>query len=185
MTIPQETILPVHSERIMAGGHDLDRYIRELVKKLTEDYQSLAQGVNGELRNDQDTGIRAYTPTISGSTAAGAGTYTHQNGWVFRQGLLVDVWFDIRWSAHTGTGNLLVDLPYLVAQNSQEPWVCAVAAQNITFTDYLTGNALSNTRTLEILDNRSGTTWANIAITNADTTLRGHVRYVGQQIERT
>lgn len=184
MTIPDSTILPIFG-RGSTTGTSVDIYLRELVKKLEENYETVATGLNGELRNDQQDGIRAFTPTVSGASSAGSGTYTHQNGWVFRQGRIIDFWFDIRWSAHTGTGNLLVDLPYLVTLNAQNPWVCAVAAQNLTFSGYLIGSAISDTRTMEILDVQSGTTLANIAITNADTTIRGHVRYVGQRIERS
>lgn len=54
-----------------------------------------------------------FTPTVSGDGTAGAGTYTTQVGRYTKIGHRV--FFDIRvgWSAHTGTGNLLIsNLPF-------------------------------------------------------------------------
>jgi len=184
MTIPSTTILPLHSERIKEGGEELDKYLRELIFSLQRQYEDVAQAVNGDIRSNVDVGSKQYTPTVSGGTLAGTGTYTHQIGWVLRQGILVDVWFDVRWSAHTGTGVLEVDLPYECIESAQNPFICAISAQNITFSGYLTGNIDPGTRNLQIYDNRSGTTFNNITVPNTDTTIRGHCRYVGREIER-
>jgi len=54
-----------------------------------------------------------FTPTIIGSTAAGVGTYSAQVGQYTKIG--DRVFFNIRlvWSAHTGTGNMLIaGLPF-------------------------------------------------------------------------
>jgi hypothetical protein len=185
MTIPSTTILPLHSERIKQGGDELDKYLRELVTTLQKQYEEVAQGINGDFRSNFDEDSKKYTPTVSGSTSDGSGTYTHQIGWVHRRGVLVDYWFDIRWSAHTGTGDLEVDLPYLSIETEQYPFVCHVSVQNITFSGYLTGTIDPGTRKLQIYDNVSGTTFNNIALTNSDTTIRGHLRYVAQTIERS
>ena len=50
----------------------------------------------------------AFTPTIEGSTAAGAGTYTTQSGIYLQIGSFVQVHMTIVWTAHTGTGNMLI-----------------------------------------------------------------------------
>ena len=49
-----------------------------------------------------------FTPTIQGSSTAGTGTYSHQIGVYTKIGNLVttNVW--INWSAHTGTGDMLL-----------------------------------------------------------------------------
>ncbi len=184
MTIPSTTILPLHSERIKEGGEELDKYLRELIFSLQRQYEDVAQAVNGDIRSDVDIGSRQYIPTVSGSSTEGSGTYDHQVGWVLRQGLLVDYWFDIKWTAHTGTGNLIVDLPYLSIESEQNPFVCVISAENIAFSGYLTGTVDPGTRELQIYDNRSGTTFNNIALPSA-ATLRGHLRYVGREIERS
>ena len=56
-----------------------------------------------------------WTPTISGTTVAGAGTYTTQFGRYTRIGNLIYITAQIVWTAHTGTGNILVTaLPFTV-----------------------------------------------------------------------
>jgi hypothetical protein len=54
-----------------------------------------------------------FTPTISGSTSAGTGTYSFQVGRYTKIGkrVFVDIYVD--WVAHTGTGNLrITNLPF-------------------------------------------------------------------------
>jgi len=57
----------------------------------------------------------AFTPTISGTTVAGVGTYTTQVGFYTRIGNQVFVTANVVWTAHTGTGNMLLTaLPFTV-----------------------------------------------------------------------
>ena len=49
-----------------------------------------------------------FTPTIQGSSTAGTGTYSHQIGVYTKIGNLVTINVWINWSAHTGTGDLLL-----------------------------------------------------------------------------
>ncbi len=184
MTLPTSNILPLHSGKIRAGGAGLERYFRDLVFTLQDQYQQIAFAVNGEIRNNAEQGNQQYIPTISGTTTAGEGTYTRQIGWVLRQGLLTDVWFDISWSAHTGTGSLSVDMPYLSALGSGNPFIGTMNTQTITFSGYVVGVMLTDSRTMTLIDSISGATDANIAMLGA-ASLRGHIRYVGQAIERS
>ena len=54
----------------------------------------------------QTTGT--FVPVVAGSTVAGVGTYTAQNGKYTVTGGVVHVEVTVAWSAHTGTGNLQV-----------------------------------------------------------------------------
>jgi len=184
LTIPEKIIFPEYPEAGNENPQAVNDYNRQMVRTLTSSYEEIATAVNGDIRNDQDTDSRQYVPTISGGTAVGIGTYTHQTGWVFRQGIIIDVWFDIRWSAHTGTGTLLVNLPYLSALSDNFPFVGSIQAANITFSGYLTVDVIPNSRTASVRDIISGAGISDISITNADTTIRGHLKYVGQAIER-
>lgn len=57
----------------------------------------------------------SFTPTISGSTTAGVGTYTTQVGRYTKIGKLVFIETNLTWTAHTGTGNMLLTaLPFTV-----------------------------------------------------------------------
>lgn len=61
----------------------------------------------------------AWTPVASGATGAGSGTYANQMG-IYRVVMgRVTGTVNIAWSAHTGTGQLLVSLP--VSPNTLEP----------------------------------------------------------------
>lgn len=50
--------------------------------------------------------LQEFTPTIVGTSAAGAGTYTKQQGYYQRIGHLIFVKGYLTWTAHTGTGNM-------------------------------------------------------------------------------
>lgn len=54
-----------------------------------------------------------WTPVISGTSTAGAGTYSQQFGWYTLLGNILHYGGTLVWSAHTGTGNVtLAGLPY-------------------------------------------------------------------------
>jgi hypothetical protein len=59
---------------------------------------------NANTLDDYEEGT--FTPTISGSTSAGAGSYDVQQGTYTKIGNLVTLNVRMAWSAHTGTGNL-------------------------------------------------------------------------------
>jgi hypothetical protein len=64
-----------------------------------------------ELLDDYEEGT--FIPTIVGTTAAGTGTYSEQNGYYTKVGNRVFVNITLVWSAHTGTGNMRVSgLPF-------------------------------------------------------------------------
>lgn len=69
-----------------------------------------------------------FTPSISGTTIAGVGTYTAQYGVYTKVGNIVNFELDCSWSAHTGTGNIQVNgFPYASANANpiSASWVWA------------------------------------------------------------
>jgi hypothetical protein len=80
-----------------------------------------------------------FTPTIEGSTGAGTGTYTKQQGWYTRIGKLVFIAVDIGWSAHDGTGNIvLAGLPYAsLSSGDTSPFAFFVRPTSLTFSNDL------------------------------------------------
>jgi hypothetical protein len=65
----------------------------------------------GNVLNDYEEGT--FTPVIVGTTAAGVGTYTSQVGRYTKVGRLVSAQIYLNWTAHTGTGNMLISgLPF-------------------------------------------------------------------------
>lgn len=73
-----------------------------------------------------------WTPVVAGSTGAGVGTYVKQHGVYSRVGNMIFFTFDLQWSAHTGTGNMLITgFPKQFAlANTNYPYLAYV--ENIT-----------------------------------------------------
>ena len=76
-----------------------DKELNTLYKEIVDPLQ----GIVGE-----------WTPRIIGSTTEGVGTYTHAYGTSLCYGQVVDIWFDIFWTVHTGTGFMRISLPMTV-----------------------------------------------------------------------
>ena len=189
MSIPETTILPMNSDRIQKGGKDLDRYIRDLVLKLQNNYSDVAEAINGQFRRDTDIGNHQWKPVIKDSvTDTTTFNYTHQTGWVLRQGVLVDVWFDVQWGSESGTigGNMILELPYQVAITNNKPFVGVLQSSVFTYTGGTEAviNAVSDTFTAEIWNVGDTFTTANQASVAAGH-LIGNIRYVGKGIERS
>jgi hypothetical protein len=74
-----------------------------------------------------------FTPTAVGTTTAGVGTYSQQQGSATIVGNRCLFQLYLSWSAHTGTGNLRIsDLPAAAATSK---WAaCAVWSNNLTLT---------------------------------------------------
>lgn len=171
MTLPTNIILPLQD--------DADTHEKELVFSLQGMYEDIVLNVNGDTKQ--------FTPTVSGTTAEGTGNYVHQTGWYLRQGIMVDLWFDVQWSSHTGTGNLFLNLPYKVfnASTTDKPFVGVLQPDTVTFATGTAAviNAISSTFRGEIWEYGSGIASVNIAIAGTGQ-LIGHIRYVGTQFER-
>jgi hypothetical protein len=98
------------------------------------DFSAVSSGTgtpSSNLLDDYEEG--SFTPTVSGSTSAGTGTYSIQVGRYTKIGDLVHVQAFLSWSAHTGTGNLrLTDLPFLALNQSN-----VVSAASISYVNNL------------------------------------------------
>lgn len=179
MTLPTDIILPL--PRDYQDALNPDAYSNDLVFDLQNMYEQLANQINGTIRNYADVDSSQWIPTISGTTGVGATTYVSQVGWVFRQGIITDVWFDIEWSATTATGNLFIDLPYIVTKSNQKPFVGVLQPSAIPYgaghTD-LVCNAIPSTYRLEIWATGTATPTVNVGVA-ASGQLIGHCRYIG------
>jgi len=179
MTLPTDIILPQPKD--YKGAEGSADMLNDLIFDLQNMYEQLANQINGTIRNYADVDQSQWVPTINGSTGAGATTYTQQIGWVFRQGIVTDVWFDIAWSATTASGNLFIDLPYIVTKSNQKPFVGVLQPSSIAYgagkTD-LVCNAIPSTFRLEIWTTGSAVATSNLAVVGSGQ-LIGHCRYIG------
>lgn len=178
MTLPTDIILPLRPEQIKSQDPDqLELYIRDLINSLTDMYQDIVGNVNGSTRQ--------FTPVVKGATTSGTGTYTSQVGWYLRQGLMVDVWFDVVWTAHTGTGSAYVQLPYKVANSAIDPFAGTLGTATLALTAGYTATfcvAVPNTFQCNAIQYGSAVPMLNINVPAAGRFL-GHVRYIGQEFE--
>lgn len=75
-----------------------------------------------------------FTPVVVGSDTAGIGTYTFSSGVYTKVGNLVTFSLRLSWTAHTGTGSMLISgLPFAPAYDSS----CAITVGTLTFTGFL------------------------------------------------
>lgn len=189
MTIPSTTILPLHSERIQEGGKALDQYLRELIFSLQRQYEEMAQAINGDIKRSVDEGSQKWEPLLkdSGDTTL-TFIYDHQIGIVLRKGLIVDVFFDIKWTGCSGipSGNMYIELPYKVSKSEGKPFIGVLQPSIFAYTggtDCVI-NAIPDTYHGEIWNTGNGFVTANQLSTTVGH-LIGNLRYVGQQTERS
>lgn len=112
-----------------------------------------------------------FTPTITGSTVSGAGTYTTQLGAYYVIGKLVFFEVTLVWTAHTGTGNMRISgLPYTSANNGISV-PCTPAWSNITLAaagNKLLASISPNTSIVSLFEIGSGAI-ANLPMDTAGT----------------
>ena len=190
MTIPDTTILPYPPKG--AFNEAQSDYLKLLLDKTQESYNQTSEGINGFFKVSTEVADGYdWVPVLKGVSTEGVGTYTRQNGWAYRQGLLVDIFFDIEWTAHTGTGAAYVELPYKVAKaidstTPQSPFVGSLITSGISFTGGYTAaatQAMSDTFNCELRQYGSGVSFANIQVP-ASGRIMGAIRYVGQFFEQ-
>jgi hypothetical protein len=109
-----------------------------------------------------------WTPTIIGTTTAGVGTYTTQVGLYIRLGNLVYISGDVVWTAHTGTGNMVIGgLPFTVRNTANYFPQCSIAYNNVTTPGGIVGSSsqfLINTTRIEPLGLRNNNTQNSFAL---------------------
>lgn len=76
-------------------------------------------GVNTQRREGGVIVPVTFTPTVDGTTTVGAGTYTSQVGTYTRDGNMVTFGINVGWSAHTGTGSMVINIPFTGANRVQ------------------------------------------------------------------
>lgn len=75
-----------------------------------------------------------FTPVIEGTTTAGVGTYSQQTGIYTKIGRVVFIEIALAWSAHTGTGNIVITgLPF-AAGASPASRAVSVLYSSLTYT---------------------------------------------------
>jgi hypothetical protein len=103
---------------IATGGTNRATFTSALLR-FSEDFDGIQFNGNTSSLNafdDYETG--SFDPVIEGDDPVGTGTYTTQSGYYRKVGGLVSFNLRLVWTAHTGSGNMLIDgLPFLTSLN--------------------------------------------------------------------
>lgn len=112
--------------------------------RITSDaYVRLAAGTGGIQFNGDTAAANAlddyeegtFTPTIVGTSTAGTGTYTNQIGRYTKIGNRINFTIYLKWTAHTGTGNIRVSgLPFTSTSATGSFHAVALYFDSIPFT---------------------------------------------------
>lgn len=111
MSLPRDMVLP---------DNEMSGYLHTM-------YLRLSENINGKIRSYADNDSSIWKPVFSSSGII----YSQQVGWIFRQGLLTDIWFDIIFTnASSASFNLI--LPYKVVRTEGNPFVgCLISPQGL------------------------------------------------------
>ena len=181
MPIPTEIILPPVQQLDQQG---IAKYLQDLTYKLQENYRTIATELNGSIKADYLLQREQYTPELFGDSTEGSFTYVHAHGWVYRQGLLVDVWFDAEYSSTDATGKLMLSLPYKVARSEELPFIGSVHTSDFSYTSGSTISVIANPSTYNasFWCSGSGVSGARQDVPSSGRVI-GHLRYLGVQNE--
>lgn len=177
MTLPTDIILPEPED----FNEDAQEYISNLTEKLEMMYSNISNNVNGNFRNYADTDGSQWIPTLGGTTSTGTYTYTTQIAWVYRQGIMVDVWANISWTATTATGFIVVDLPYgVILSDAQLTFIGECNTSLIAFASGTSASivAIAGTYTAQVYTYGSAISIATLPVP-ASGTINYHLRYIG------
>jgi len=157
LTLPLNILFPTNTE--------------DLNNVLTQMYEDIAESINGSQSS--------WTPTVSGSTTTGTGTYSSQEGVYYRNGILVDCWFNITMTAHTGAGNIRIKLP-LKIRSGADIWVGECLDSNVTYPSgtKLVLDGINDTLYCEIVACGDGISSGIVQLSGTET-IKGHLRYIG------
>ena len=98
-----------------------------------------------------------WTPTVVGTTTAGTGTYNTQVGGYTKIGRVVHFNIQIIWTAHTGTGNLEVTLPF----SGGATWSpVSIVPSSLTYSNTLGGMTVPNVARIRFYTYASNTAFS-------------------------
>jgi hypothetical protein len=97
----------------------------KLVNDLTEMYRLLRESIEGYTEE--------FEGVIFGSSADGVGTYTSNDCYYVRRGTVIDLFYNIVWSAHTGTGDLRIKLPFFEKGFASPVSISPIVVDNMTW----------------------------------------------------
>lgn len=173
--LPNDIIFPIISD--FRNVKDVENYVRNLTDTITQMYSDIVNNVNGS--------ISTWSPTIYTSTAAGAGTYTIRDGFYRRYGIMTQLWGEVEWTAHTGSGNIYIEAPYESAESTSFPFVGIASTNILSYTPGFTYPFVQitpGTFRLYLMQCGSAKTSTNIALQSSGN-IKFYIEYIGKDIQ--
>ena len=121
-----------------------------------------------------------WTPTATGETTAGTTTYTTNTGGYVKIGQSVTVWFEISYSAMTGTGNMSIGgFPFTSVSGSAGQAAGAVMTNVLNWSggSYLVLYKSANTTTASLFGSVDDGGWTNQQCVNENAGIIATVTY--------
>ena len=117
--------------------------------------------------------VSSFTPTLSGSSSSGSGTYTVRVGYYSKIGNIVFAYIYLTWTAHTGTGNMnITNLPFACSSSANYFAPISVLFGSLTYTGTQVGGFLNNgTSEINLKQFSSNTAYSNIPMDTTGTVL--------------
>lgn len=174
MTVPPDMDVPVGLETDNA----------DVVEALKDSYRTLSTGLNGVFLTHYLEPPLQFIPKLTGETTAGEFNCSEQFAYVYRQGTIVDYWFQVRWSSQSGaTGTLQMSIPYLPDKGDN-----TFAFRGMGILDSMSYGAGYTQTDCALFPDRtsivfgvfgSGVTGGSISVKNSGK-IHGHLRYKGR-----
>lgn len=145
-----------------------------LVRDLSEMYRILRESIEGYTKE--------FEGYVYGGTSAGAGTYTTNDCYYVRRGVFIDLYYHLAWSAHTGTGDLQIQLPFFEKGFVSPVSISPIRTYNLTWptgTSYVIVKGQPNQDYALIEGCRTNATVQTVQM-DGTATISFHHRYIGQ-----
>ena len=145
---------PTSGDNISQG----DDHIRLIKSTLKSTFPNISGAVTPTHTQINDAlADSSFTPTVSGTTAAGTGTYTTQVGTYTRVSNVVFFSLNVTWTAHTGTGNMRIDgLPVAAIAGLQCPVSLAISDVTLTAGNVLGARVPASTTQVSLVQYPTG-----------------------------
>lgn len=139
--------------------------MEELLRRVTRLEERVAQLVPAEVEASESA---AYTPTATGATTAGAQVYTVQLGRYTRVGRTVTAHIYLNWSSNTGTGTLVISLPFAASSSTSQRYAVSIWADGLAYTgDHLQAQIVAGESRIQISGLSAAGTRTNTPVDSA------------------
>lgn len=147
-------------------------------------YNLIEQSINKGVSIDSFQTTSGYNLVrIYGSGVEGTATYTSQQGLYVRNGDIVNYWFGLEWSGHTGTGEMRISIPYTV-RSFNGSFMGSCETQNIFWPAGVTQVMIKAVPETDyaLLSGMQSSSASSTVQMNASGIINGYLRYIAEPV---